>query len=192
MTADGIDRFLEMRAKFLVVGGYKSDWGAGQMARVWKNHEHAENEPTKAGALDNAIDLAAAHTKELSQRYGVRGDIIKSLTDESLQIFGSICSRWHDFLGLDSRQPPVWTKHSRGSSDAAVTETPMKRSAAQGGLTFRPYSTPANRSMTGSQSTYSIGAWTPRSQAMPRTQSTAGRQFMSRILVLGSPFILVS
>jgi superfamily II DNA or RNA helicase len=133
----------------------------------------------EAGALDNAIDLAAAHTKEIAQRYGVRGDIIKNLTDESLQVFGSICSRWHGFLGLDSRQPPTWAKHSRGPSDAAVTETPMKRSTAQGGLTFRPYSTPANWSMTGSQ-------------VMPERQSIAGSQFMSGSQISGSPLIPVS
>ncbi len=124
----------------------------------------------EAGALDNAIDLAAAHTKDIAQRYGVRGDIIKNLTDESLYVFGSICSRWHDFLGLDSRQPPAWTKHSRGSSDAAVTETPMKRSAARGELTFRPYSTPANRSVAGSQSTYSMGATPQGNQVMLGSQ----------------------
>jgi superfamily II DNA or RNA helicase len=98
-------------------------------------------------AQDNAVDLAAAHTQAQAQRYGVRADIIRNLTDESLQVFGSICSRWHDFLGLDSRQP-TWMKHSRGPSDSAM-QTPAKRV----GLTFRPYSTPANRPVMGSQST---------------------------------------
>jgi hypothetical protein len=99
-------------------------------------------------AIDNAVDLAAAHTQAQAQRYGVRADIIRNLTYESLQVFGSICSRWHDFLGLDRRQP-TWMKHSRGPSDSAM-QTPVKRTA---GLTCRPYSTPANRPVMGSQST---------------------------------------
>ena len=56
--------------------------------------------------IDNAIDLAAAHTQAQAQRYGVRADIIRNLTDESLQVFGSICSRWHDFLGSLQRAQP--------------------------------------------------------------------------------------
>jgi hypothetical protein len=112
-------------------------------------------------AIDNAVDLAATHTQAQAQRYGVRADIIRNLTDESLQVFGSICSRWHDFLGLGNRQP-TWMKHSRGPSDSAM-ETPVKRAA---GLTLRPYSTPANRPVMGSQSTDtsmggSIGAREP-------------------------------
>jgi hypothetical protein len=99
-------------------------------------------------ALDNAVDLAAAHTQAQAQRYGVRADIIRNLTDESLQVFGSICSRWHDFLGLDSRQP-TWMKHGRGPSDIAM-ETTVKRTA---GLTFHPHPMPANRPVMGSQLT---------------------------------------
>jgi hypothetical protein len=38
----------------------------------------------EAGVLDSAIDLAAAHTREMAQRYRVRGHIITNLTDESL------------------------------------------------------------------------------------------------------------
>lgn len=75
-----------------------------------------EGDDVIAGATDNALDLAAAHTQAQAQRYGVRADIIRNLTDESLQVFGTICSKWHDFLGLDSRQP-AWTKRCREPSD---------------------------------------------------------------------------
>ena len=114
-------------------------------------------------AQDNAIDLAAAHTQAQAQRYGVRADIIRNLTDiirnltdiirnltdESLQVFGSICSRWHDFLGLDSRQP-TWMKHGRGPSDTSM-ETPVKRTA---GLAFHAYPAPASGAVVGSPSTH--------------------------------------
>lgn len=118
-------------------------------------------------AQDNAIDLAAAHTQAQAQRYGVRADIIRNLTDESLQVFGSICSRWHDFLGLDSRQP-TWMKHGRGPSDTAM-ETPVKRTA---GLTFHPYSMPANRPVTGSQSTDTSMGRSPFVLGSQASQST--------------------
>jgi hypothetical protein len=102
-----------------------------------------EGDDVIAGATENALDLAAAHTQAQAQRYGVRADIIRNLTDESLQVFGAICSKWHDFLGLDSHAP-AWTKRSRELSEGLI-ETPAKRTA---GLTFRPYSTP----VTGTQS----------------------------------------
>ena len=116
-------------------------------------------------SLDNAVDLAAAHTQAQAQRYGVRADIIRNLTDESLQVFGSICSRWHDFLGLDSRQP-TWMKHGRGPSDTAM-ETPVKRTA---GLTFHAYPAPAG----GSPSTHASIGGSPfvlGSQASQRTNT---------------------
>jgi hypothetical protein len=48
---------------------------------------------------------ARSPSQAKAQRYCVRADIIWNLTDESLQVFGSICSWWHDFLG--------WTAASR-------------------------------------------------------------------------------
>jgi hypothetical protein len=60
-------------------------------------------------AQDNAIDLAAAHTQAQAQRYGVRADIIRNLTDESLQVFGSIpVARL-----LGSGQPPADVDEAR-------------------------------------------------------------------------------
>ena len=113
-------------------------------------------------AQENAIDLAAAHTQAQAQRYGVRADIIRNLTDESLQVFRTICFKWHDFLGLDSRQP-TRMKHSRGPSDTVVG-TPTKRT----GSISRPFSTPANRPVMGSQLTdTSIGG----SQFVPGSQA---------------------
>jgi superfamily II DNA or RNA helicase len=118
-------------------------------------------------SLDNAVDLAAAHTQAQAQRYGVRADIIRNLTDESLQVFGSICSRWHDFLGLDSRQP-TWMKHGRGPSDTAM-ETPVKRTA---GLTFHAYSAPASRAVGGGPATHASMGESPFVLGSQASQST--------------------
>lgn len=138
-----------------------------------------EGDDVIAGATDNALDLAAAHTQAQAQRYGVRADIIRNLTDESLQVFGTICSKWHDFLGLDSRQP-AWTKRCREPSDG-VAETPTKRTA---GLTFRPYSTPVMETrsdswaLPGSQAASQFGSF-PGSQSSQDSSSPS-------IRVLGS------
>lgn len=40
----------------------------------------------------SAVDLAAAHGKDIAERYGVRRDIIDNLSDESIRIFGAIRS----------------------------------------------------------------------------------------------------
>jgi superfamily II DNA helicase RecQ len=64
----------------------------------------------------SAVDLAAAHGKDIAERYGVRGDIIRNLSDESIRIFGAIGSQWHQLLGLDSKKPSPSTKHLRGLS----------------------------------------------------------------------------
>jgi superfamily II DNA helicase RecQ len=64
----------------------------------------------------SAVDLAAAHGKDIAERYGVRGDIIRNLSDESIRIFGAIGSQWHQLLGLDSKRPSPSTKHRRDLS----------------------------------------------------------------------------
>ncbi|KFZ17150.1 hypothetical protein V501_01878, partial [Pseudogymnoascus sp. VKM F-4519 (FW-2642)] len=64
----------------------------------------------------SAVDLAAAHGKDIAERYGVRGDIIRNLSDESIRIFGAIGSQWHQLLGLDSRKPVAVGKRDRGLS----------------------------------------------------------------------------
>jgi hypothetical protein len=43
----------------------------------------------------SAVDLAATHGKDIAERYGVRGNIIRNLSDESIRIFGAIGSQWH-------------------------------------------------------------------------------------------------
>ena len=40
----------------------------------------------------SAVDLAAAHRKDITERYSVRGDIIRNLSDESIWIFRAISS----------------------------------------------------------------------------------------------------
>ncbi|KAI1097152.1 hypothetical protein F4804DRAFT_194226 [Jackrogersella minutella] len=73
----------------------------------------------------SAVDLAAAHGKDIAERYGVRGDIIRNLSDESIRIFGAIGSQWHQLLGLDSKKPPRSGKHhqvlSYGTPPASLT-----------------------------------------------------------------------
>jgi len=64
----------------------------------------------------SVVDLAAAHGKDIAERYGVRGDIIRNLSDESIRIFGAISTQWHQLLGLDSRKPSPSIKHKRGLS----------------------------------------------------------------------------
>ena len=53
----------------------------------------------------SVVDLAAAYRKDITEWYGVRGDIIRNLSDESIRIFRAIGSQWHQLLGLDSRKP---------------------------------------------------------------------------------------
>ncbi|OBT40733.1 hypothetical protein VE00_09777 [Pseudogymnoascus sp. WSF 3629] len=67
-------------------------------------------------------------------RYGVRGDIIHSLTEESLLVFGELSDKWHGFLGLHSRRPQV-TKHLRGPSDGmqlVISPKKVRSSVASG------------------------------------------------------------
>ncbi len=41
----------------------------------------------------SVIDLAATHGKDIAERYKVRSDIIRNLSDESIRIFGAIGSQ---------------------------------------------------------------------------------------------------
>ena len=61
----------------------------------------------------SAVNLAAAHRKDIAERYEVQGDIIRNLSDESIRIFGAIGSQWHQLLGLDSKRPIPTIKHQR-------------------------------------------------------------------------------
>jgi len=58
----------------------------------------------------------------------VRGDIIHSLSEESLLVFSELSDKWHVFLGLYSRRPQTSVKHSRGPSDGAQLVVSLKRS----------------------------------------------------------------
>ena len=126
-----------------------------------------EGDDAIASATENALDLAAAHMQAQAQRYGMRADIIWNLTDESLQVFGSIYSRWHDFLGLDSRQP-TWMKYSRGPSDTAI-ETPVKRTA---GRAFHAYLAPVSGAVVGSLSMHISMGGSPFVLGSQASQST--------------------
>ena len=48
-------------------------------------------------------DLAASHTGQTAANYGVTIDVLKRLTADSLEIFGQVSHRWHQFLGLVER-----------------------------------------------------------------------------------------
>ncbi|KFX85956.1 hypothetical protein O988_09837, partial [Pseudogymnoascus sp. VKM F-3808] len=61
----------------------------------------------------SAVDLAAAHGKDIAERYGVHGDIIRNLSDESIRIFGAIGTQWHQLLSLDSRKPVLVARSSK-------------------------------------------------------------------------------
>jgi hypothetical protein len=58
----------------------------------------------------------------------MRGDIIHSLSEESLLVFGELSDKWHIFLGLYSRWPQISVKYSRGLSDGAQLVVSLKRS----------------------------------------------------------------
>jgi hypothetical protein len=58
----------------------------------------------------------------------MRGDIVYSLSEESLLVFGELSNKWHVFLGLYSRRPQTLVKYSRGSSDEGQLVVLLKRS----------------------------------------------------------------
>jgi hypothetical protein len=58
----------------------------------------------------------------------VRGDIIYSLSEESLLVFNELSNKWHVFLGLYSQRPQTLVKHSRGPFNKAQLIVSLKRS----------------------------------------------------------------
>jgi hypothetical protein len=77
----------------------------------------------------STVDLAAAHGKDIAERYGVRSDIIRNLSDESIRIFGAIGSQWHQLLGLDSKKLSLLVKHHRDLSYGTLPSSlTLKRS----------------------------------------------------------------
>jgi hypothetical protein len=64
----------------------------------------------------------------------VRGDIIYSLTEESLLVFRELSDKWHGFLGLHSRRLQV-TKHLHGPSNGmqlVISPKKVRSSVASG------------------------------------------------------------
>jgi hypothetical protein len=59
-----------------------------------------EGDDVITSTTDNTLDLVAAYTQVQAQCYSIRADIIRNLTDESLQVFRTIYLKWYDFLGL--------------------------------------------------------------------------------------------
>ena len=84
--------------------------------------------------IETAFNLQSAHQGSAAMRYGVRGDIIHSLTEESLLVFGELSDKLHQFFGLHSRRPQI-TKHVRGPSDGmqlVLSPKKVRSSAASG------------------------------------------------------------
>jgi superfamily II DNA helicase RecQ len=50
---------------------------------------------------EDAHDLQASHSTTTADRvYGIRGDILRSLTSRSIEVFKKVTDRWHQFLRL--------------------------------------------------------------------------------------------
>jgi hypothetical protein len=57
---------------------------------------------------EDELDLQAGHTSNIADRiYGVRSDILSSLSEHSVEIFGSISRRWHQVLLPVPQKPPT-------------------------------------------------------------------------------------
>ena len=96
--------------------------------------------------VESAVDLAAAHTGAMAQRYGVLGDIIWNLSDESIRMFASIAEQWHRLLDLHHKKPQL-TKHQRDLSYSTPTPSlqPKKiRAELQIPMVFMTPDTPAS------------------------------------------------
>ncbi|KAL5346551.1 hypothetical protein ACLOAV_008822 [Pseudogymnoascus australis] len=108
--------------------------GPGFM-RELKIDDAMEEEGTDVVGQDKTVfNLQSAHQGAAAMRYGVRGDIIHSLTEESLLVFGELSDKWHRFVGLHSRRLQV-TKHLRGPSDGmqlVICPKKVRSSAASG------------------------------------------------------------
>jgi hypothetical protein len=89
----------------------------------------------------SAIDLAAAHGKEIAERYGVRGDIIHNLGDESIWILFVL---WYSITECCSKEAEI-TAEDR----AAAGFMPPLISLSQSGV-LTPASSDLSRYESGS------------------------------------------
>jgi hypothetical protein len=64
------------------------------------DQDEDEDEANKGEQYEVADDLAASHTGQTAEHYGVTIDILKRLTADSLETFRQVSDRWHQFLGL--------------------------------------------------------------------------------------------
>ena len=63
---------------------------------------------------DDPLEMSAGRGGEVgSNRYGVPVDIIKHLSNRSINIFRPLSEKWHDFLGLNSYSSDKGQKHAR-------------------------------------------------------------------------------
>src|SRR5436190_9464886 len=84
------------------------------------NEEDEEEEEEE----EDADDLQACHGKEMADDvYGIRGDILRSLTERSISVFRDVSRRWHAFLKLESKGK----RTKKRSNDREIEGQLMKR-----------------------------------------------------------------
>jgi hypothetical protein len=103
--------------------------GPGFM-RELKVSDAIEDEGTNAleDQVETVFNLQFAHQGGAAMRYRERGDIVFSLTKESLLVFGERSDKWHNFLGLYSQRPQISIKYCCGPSSGAQLVMNPKRS----------------------------------------------------------------
>jgi hypothetical protein len=76
---------------------------------------------------EDAHDLQASHSTAMADKmYGIRGDVLKSLSDRSMTIFRKVTNRWHVFLALISKARGDGTVRQRALS-STLSIPPAKR-----------------------------------------------------------------
>ncbi|TMC15887.1 MAG: DEAD/DEAH box helicase, partial [Chloroflexi bacterium] len=82
------------------------------------------NEEDEEEEEEDADDLQACHGKEMADDvYGIRGDILRSLTERSISVFRDVSRRWHSFLKLESKGK----RTKKRSNDREIEGQLMKR-----------------------------------------------------------------
>ena len=90
-----------------------------------RQHVRALGTCNGAAEEDNAHDLQASHgTAQAEMLYGLRSDMLKSLTAQSVDKFRQVSRRWHMFLELESTPEAA-------SATAATAVTSKKRTGTR-------------------------------------------------------------
>jgi DEAD/DEAH box helicase len=87
---------------------------------------------------EDAHDLQATHsTTTANSVYGIRGDILRSLSSRSISIFRRVTERWHVFLGLISEEDVGATSKLPKSSLSMPMPPAKRRGVDRGDLESR-------------------------------------------------------